>query len=89
MARSTMTRRTAPPRPTAEKGEPEVLDLGAFTLTKGSPVRARTVGGDDVVGKLVVVGFKDGEPHTAAVWVENRGARWVYVDTVEPVTVTA
>ena len=92
MGRSTITRRT-PPRLTADKGEPERLDLGHLVLPKGTLVEARTVGGDTVVGTLVAVDFKDGVPHTATLWVTEhrrsgdlRGARHVYADTVKEVS---
>lgn len=85
MARSTMTKR-APLRPTVEKGEPERLDLGAVVLPKGSPVMATTVGGDTVVGTLLSVDYRDGEPFTATVYTAGTRAtaRHVYVETVSP-----
>lgn len=86
MSKSTLTRRTPPPR-TEKSGEPAVLDLGAFTLPKGSFVRATTVGGEALVGTLLSVDHKDGVPFTASVLTTGNYSqtRHVYVGTVEPV----
>lgn len=84
MARSTLTKRQAPPRPTADKGEPARLDLGTVVAPKGTLVKGTTVGGDKVVGTLVSVDCKNGEPYTAAIYTTGnyRSTRHVYVDTV-------